>query len=322
MSDQRFKVEKGIWVSGPNNIIDQTITMNGNVTVNNSLLLVNGNLVVTGNQIINGITIYNTSLYPTTNGVLNIGSASNTYNLYGNNIQSAITSPYSNGGVLGTSTQRWNTYSTNIDASGTLNVGGNLTVNNTGSVDAFLVDATNFRASVNALTVAGYAFNVGGNAQFSGGVTSNGFTVGVIGSTNGSSITTTSVTTGNSTVSAQITPSAIIFGKAGLYQNVATVTSNTVATIVDAFPNTLSRSAKLLVSVDNSTSSLSLMHVIEMLLIYDNTTNVLVSKYGELYNTRLGTFDANVAGGNINILFTPFTANTYTVKTQRQQILI
>ena len=315
MSDHRFRVEKGLYATGSNNYIDNGLYVNSGMTVNNGLLLVNGSFTVTGNFIVQGNSLQDVNIYPlSSNGFLNVGSPSNTYNMNANTLQANSVYPYGTGANLGSLTNRWNFFATNIDATGTLNLGGNFTVN-TGSTPALTVDSTNLRAAVNTVTTSSYALAVGGP------VSATSLNFGTIGSANGFVANTTTVITGNSTVNTQITPGVLLTGKVGYYQNNVTV-ATTSTTTIDAFPQSLSRSAKLVISVDDSTGSPSKMHMIEMLVAHDNTTNVLTSKFGELYNTKLGSFDATISGSTVNITFTAFTSSTYAVKTIRQQILI
>ena len=51
-------------------------------------------------------------------------------------------------------------------------------------------------------------------------------------------------------------------------------------------------------------------HMIELSLIHDGAT-VYLSQYGEVKTgASLGTFDASISAGNLNLLFTPTNATT------------
>ena len=63
------------------------------------------------------------------------------------------------------------------------------------------------------------------------------------------------------------------------------------------------------------------LDMIELNLIHDGTT-VWLAQYGEVYtSSSLGTFDANISGGNVQLLFTP-TNSTTTVKLMRTNIVV
>ena len=84
-------------------------------------------------------------------------------------------------------------------------------------------------------------------------------------------------------------------------------TASTTQVSVDAFASATYRSAKYQVQMTAGTT----YHMIELLVIHDGTT-VSLSQYGEvLTGASLGTFNASITGGVLNLLFTP--ANTVTV---------
>ena len=61
-------------------------------------------------------------------------------------------------------------------------------------------------------------------------------------------------------------------------------------------------------------------HAIELLLIHDGTTANLV-QYAEVVTTSsLGTFDASITTGVLNLLFTPASATATTIKVIRDSI--
>lgn len=319
MSDHRFRVEKGLYTIGASQF-ENGLVVNSGMTVNNGLLLVNGSFTVTGNYIVQGTVIQDSDVVPAADGVRNIGSSAFTYNIYANNMYVKSTgqiTPASNTQLLGNTIGRWQVYANNINATGTLTAQGDFSVNTAGT-PAFTVDATNDRAAVNTVSTAGYALAVSGNVSIVQAVAANGVTIGTSGSSNSVAVNTSTFTIGNTSVNTQVIPAAIVLGKTAFYQNTTTV-STTSQTTVDAFPVALSRAAKLLIAVDSSPT----MYMVELLIITDGSTNVVVSKYGEIYNaTRLGSFDVNIVGGNVVVQFTAAAAGTYAVKTSRQHILV
>lgn len=288
MANTRFKIENGLTVAGANTVFENTIAVDANCYVYGDLLFVSGDFYVGGN-----LTFTNTSvagdLVPQSSG-LNLGNTTNRFNGYFVDINvSGSLNPTTNGVPAGNTTNRWFLYTTNVNSSGTLTVSGNVAIN----TNALVVDAANKRVGIGRTPVN--TLDVNGAATVNGALTVNG------------SITTTGTIDAGGT--------AVRFGNAAIYSNTKSVTSG--ATIIDAFPTALSRAAKMFIYVDAGNT---VIHSIEMMLLHEGT-NVLVTKYAELYNATLGTFDSSIVGANVNITFTPTVTGTYTVKTIRQQML-
>ena len=94
-------------------------------------------------------------------------------------------------------------------------------------------------------------------------------------------------------------------------------TSSTAQVSVDAFATATYRSAKYQVQMTAGTT----YHMIELLVIHDGTT-VSLAQYGEvLTGASLGSFDASITGGVLNLLFTA-TNSVTTVKLIRDAINI
>lgn len=315
MADQRFKVEKGIVVTGSNNIFTGDATVGGNTTIEGDLLLVKGNFTVQGTTTYTGSTYYDTDLIPLVDNQRLLGKTGNTFvAALGNTTIHQFIHPSANNIQLGNTIRRWDASVTNLDGSGTLIVAGNVTINST----AFIVDSANLRAAVNAAPISTAAFYVVGNTTVNGSINVvNGGNVVVNGniSANGGVTVNGAITTSNN---------SLTLNKAAFYNNTATINSTTV-TVVDGFPLSLSRFAKVLITVENTAAATNIVHMIEMLITHDNNGNVLATKYGEVFNSKLGTFDAVITGANVHITYQATSAavgNTQTVKTLRQQILI
>lgn len=78
------------------------------------------------------------------------------------------------------------------------------------------------------------------------------------------------------------------------------VTSSTSQVSVDAWPTSSYRSAKYFVQVSSGTD----FHIIELNLVHNGTT-VFLAQYGEvLTSSSLGTFDADISGSTVRLLFT------------------
>jgi hypothetical protein len=83
-------------------------------------------------------------------------------------------------------------------------------------------------------------------------------------------------------------------------------TSSTAQVAIDSFSSTTYRSAKYIVQLTSSTS----YHVIELLVVHNGTTPSLV-QYAEAFTgSSLGTFDASITTGVLNLLCTPTNAVT------------
>lgn len=90
----------------------------------------------------------------------------------------------------------------------------------------------------------------------------------------------------------------------------AVTTTNQLA--VFSYAAATYRTAKILVQIVDSTNSA--YHSAEFILIHNGTTVNLV-QYGVVATgSELGTFDAAISGGNVQLLFTATAATTKTVK--------
>jgi hypothetical protein len=298
MAGQRFKAENGILVIGPgsNSIFEHDVNINANLTVNGTVLLVSGDLIISGN-----LTYTNTAiagdLAPVTSGS-DLGNTTNRFDSFLANVNiNGYLNPSANNIQAGNSISRWYVYSTDINASGNVAIGGSETITGNLTVNGAVV-INNTVASGNS-TVTGF-INVSSYSQVGGNL----------------AVTGTSTFTGNAVFSSNVTAKATILDNIAFFSNTKSVTT-TSQTIVDSFPKTYGFFSKIIISVNNANTQL---HAAEMLLLHDGT-NVLKTQYGELYNTSQGTFDAAINNANVEIYFTAAQANTYTVKTLRQQFL-
>jgi hypothetical protein len=94
-------------------------------------------------------------------------------------------------------------------------------------------------------------------------------------------------------------------------------TASTSQVSIDSFATANYRSAKYLVQMTSGTS----YGTTELMLIHDGT-NVFLSQYGDVNTgTVLGSFDATITSGNLNLLFTA-TNSVTTVKLMRSAIAV
>ena len=94
-------------------------------------------------------------------------------------------------------------------------------------------------------------------------------------------------------------------------------TASTAQVSVDSFASATYRSSRYFVQMTSGSS----YHIIELFLVHDGTT-VYLSQYGEVFTgSSLGTFDASITTGTLNLLFTATNAIT-TVKLIRRSIVV
>ena len=118
-----------------------------------------------------------------------------------------------------------------------------------------------------------------------------------------------------STVDSPSFNGSVTFGNLSSLTSVEYQTSSTSQVSVDFFQASQFRSAKYYVQLTSGAN----YHVIELRVLHDGTT-VYMIQYGEMYtNISLGTFDAEITGGFLYLLFTPVNAST-TVKLTRNTI--
>jgi hypothetical protein len=93
---------------------------------------------------------------------------------------------------------------------------------------------------------------------------------------------------------------------------VSTAVTTTTATTIASFATATYRSAKFLMQVTDTTNSF--YHAVEITVIHNGTT-VFKTEYGEVStNGALGTFDASITTGTLNLQFTATAATTKAVK--------
>lgn len=291
MSDARFKAENGILVRGTsgsaNSYIEHNLGLGANLTVSGNLISVAGDLVISGNIVYTATQIQSTDFLPSSPSGINLGNSSYRFDGYFRNINvsNTLVPATASGVTLGQPGARWDTYSTNVNANGALSVAG-------------------VAALTNTLAVTG-------NSTFSNSVT----IVGRITTSNTANIAGTLTVGGAVNVASNVTSKGIILDNATIFSNTKTVT-DTSKTTIDSFANSSSNFSKVLIAVKDATY----YHAVEMLIIHTGS-NVFYTQYGEIFNARIGTFDAEYNGSNVDIYFTALSSGTYTVKTIRQNIL-
>jgi hypothetical protein len=114
------------------------------------------------------------------------------------------------------------------------------------------------------------------------------------------------------------TVNAVAYGSA-LLATVNISLNTTTQTIVDSFSTSTYRSAKYFCQITSGTTS---VHLTELSVFYVNNTTY-INEYGiNTNNGVLGSYDATISNGNVNLLFTPNSSTTVVLKMTRDTILL
>lgn len=188
--------------------------------------------------------------------------------------------------------------------------GGNLTSSGVLTVSSAANVANTFGAgntTISGFITVANTMNVNGVATFKKSVIANG------------SVTiANTLSTGNTTINGWVGVNDILSIKTSeLASNTATVLSG--ATLIDSVPLVDASTYKYIVNVSQPSRTPVGKHAIEMLIIHDNV-DVYVTKYADINNVDLGVFTSNINGANLEVKFTPTSANTYDVSTFRMQL--
>lgn len=248
---------------------------------NSGDLQVLGGVGINGGLFVNSTTTVNADILPNTNGTINLGS----------------------------STKRFGTL---FVSSATLDVGG-LIIGSDGTnltVPSVKITATTTASSITsgALQVAGGAgvsdaLYVGGLTRIQDSTQSTTTSSGALVVSGGVGIAK-DVKIGGVTEFGTVQSNTTVVGFTSNNSQYATFTSdpitNGIQVILDTFSTSSFRTAKYTVQMVDGSN----IHSQELLLFHDGTT-VYKTEYGVIYNTsELGSFDADISGGNCRLLFT------------------
>jgi hypothetical protein len=116
---------------------------------------------------------------------------------------------------------------------------------------------------------------------------------------------------------------SIRFGDSQLFTR-STSINNTSTTVIDSFPAANYRTAKLLIQIADGVGASAKFHVVEIVVLVDNSGNVYKSEYGIITTGgAIGEFDVdfNIGGnGLVRLLFTADTISAKQVKVLRTSI--
>mgnify|MGYP003327248204 FL=1 len=230
----------------------------------------------------------------------------------------------SSGSITGSSL----TSNTTVTSTGNLITTGILSVTYTGvsgdqNTGAILSSAntkggTGYSDFLRATNNSGGATNI--NKWFrldSGGqlqIINSAYTTNILNLTDAGLLTVPSISTPTISATTGVTVNTSAYITTTSYTTAAAVTQVTV----DTFATSTYRSAKYLAQMATATA----YHVIELRVLHDGTT-VWLNQYGEIFTgSSLGTFDASITAGNLNLLFTPASATATTIKVVRTGIVV
>ena len=210
---------------------------------------------------------------------------------------------------------------------GSLYVGESITLESPNQVDSVY-----FRMRNTATNGQSYTWRVGGN-NFAGqsGANLNEGGLTLYNDTNNTYRLAITKTTGNLLVGVQTdngtdklqVSGSMRFGDGQLFTR-STSINNTSTTVIDSFPATSYRTAKLLVQVADGVGTGAKFHVVEIVVLIDNDGNVYKSEYGIITTGgSIGLFDVdyNVSGnGLVRLLFTADETSAKLVKVLRTSI--
>jgi hypothetical protein len=147
--------------------------------------------------------------------------------------------------------------------------------------------------------------------------TGNGFVTGTFGATNlvGNTIgggwvgVSANLNLQSNLISGNVTVNATTLGVGtSLIAQINVQTSGNTAQIVDSFVGSLFGTGEYTLTVTNNPSNGYATS--KLLVLSDTSTHAYITEWAQMNsNGSLGTFSANISGGNVNLIFTPSVAN-------------
>jgi hypothetical protein len=108
-----------------------------------------------------------------------------------------------------------------------------------------------------------------------------------------------------------------------VFDSTQTLVNTTATTAIDTYSTTQFRSAKYLIQIDEGIGTNADFELREILLVADNNGHVWATEYGVVTsNGDLGTFAAEISGGNVTLYFTALSATNKTIKVLRTGIAV
>ena len=229
--------------------------------------------------------------------------------------------------------QATNTYSGALQVWGGAGIGGDLYVGKSITLETPIeTESVYFRMRNTATNGQSYTWRVGGN-NFAGqaGANLNEGGITLLNDTQNILRLAITKTTGNLLVGPQTdngvdklqVSGSVRFGDGQLFTR-STSINNTSTTVIDSFPAANYRTAKLLVQIADGIGANAKFHVVEIVVLVDNSGNVYKSEYGIITTGgAVGEFDVdyNIGGnGLVRLLFTADEISAKQVKVVRTSI--
>lgn len=229
--------------------------------------------------------------------------------------------------------EAYNTMTGALRVWGGAGIGGNLYVGKSITLESKVqTESVYFRMRNTATNGQSYTWRVGGN-NYAGQDGTNLYEGGLVlyNDTANSVRLALTKTTGNLLVGAQTdngvdkiqSSGSIRFGDGQLFTR-STSINNTATTVIDSFPAANYRTAKHLVQIADGVGSGASFHVVEIVVLVDNSGNVYKSEYGIITTGgAVGEFDVdyNISGnGLVRLLFTASSASAKQVKVVKTSI--
>lgn len=229
--------------------------------------------------------------------------------------------------------EAYNTMTGALRVWGGAGIGGNLYVGKGVTLESRVqTESVYFRMRNTATNGQSYTWRVGGN-NFAGQAgtnlneggltlyndTQNAYRLAIVKSSGNVLI---GAQTDNGSDKLQVSGS-IRFGDGQLFTR-STSINNTITTVIDSFPAANYRSAKHLVQIADGVGPGAKFHIVEIVVLVDNDSNVYKSEYGIITTGgAVGEFDVdyNVSGnGLVRLLFTASSSSAKQVKVVRTSI--
>jgi len=229
--------------------------------------------------------------------------------------------------------QATNTYSGALQVWGGAGIGGDLYVGKSITLETPIeTESVYFRMRNTATNGQSYTWRVGGN-NYAGqnGTNLNEGGLSLYNDTQNVYRLAITKTTGNLLVGPQTdngvdklqVSGSVRFGDGQLFTR-STSINNTSTTVIDSFPAANYRTAKLLIQIADGVGASAKFHVVEIVVLVDNSGNVYKSEYGIITTGgAIGEFDVdyNIGGnGLVRLLFTADAASAKQVKVVRTSI--
>jgi hypothetical protein len=220
--------------------------------------------------------------------------------------------------------EAYNTMTGALRVWGGAGIGGNLYVGKSITLESKVqTESVYFRMRNTATNGQSYTWRVGGNNYAGqGGTNLNEGGLSLFNDTQNTYRLAITKTTGNLLVGAQTdngvdklqVSGSVRFGDGQLFTR-STSINNTSTTVIDSFPAASYRTAKHLIQIADGVGPGANFHIVEIVVLLDNSGNVYKSEYGIITTGgAVGVFDVDYNIGGNGLVRLLFTANQISAK--------